>query len=294
MFENLDAGGAAHKYEAIKQVAGEYTTSELCKLFGVSRSGYYAYLKRQQADRDKPVKDLIKVVYKKYDGKYGYRQTQLFLLRDHGVWVNHKKVLRLMQEMKLRSRIRRKYRGHYASTEGGRVAENVMQRNFKADAPNRKWVTDVTQYRVADTWLYLSAIKDLFNNEIVAYHIGVRNDNQLVLRTFEKAFKKTKDVTGLIVHSDQGFQYTSYAYHDMLSKVGAQISMSRRGNCYDNASMESFFSHLKTEGLYPYDIRSVDEAQRRIEEYIQFYNQSRPQRKLKRLTPVEFRRQLSV
>ncbi len=251
-------------------------------------------MKRQQADRDKPVKDLIKVVYKKYDGKYGYRQTQLFLLRDHGVWVNHKKVLRLMQEMKLRSRIRRKYRGHYASTEGGRVAENVMQRNFKADAPNRKWVTDVTQYRVADTWLYLSAIKDLFNNEIVAYHIGVRNDNQLVLRTFEKAFKKTKDVTGLIVHSDQGFQYTSYAYHDMLPKVGAQISMSRRGNCYDNASMESFFSHLKTEGLYPYDIRSVDEAQRRIEEYIQFYNQSRPQRKLKRLTPVEFRRQLSV
>ncbi|WP_338463494.1 IS3 family transposase [Brevibacillus borstelensis] len=170
----------------------------------------------------------------------------------------------------------------------------TMQRNFKADAPNRKWVTDVTQYRVADTWLYLSAIKDLFNNEIVAYHIGVRNDNQLVLRTFEKAFKKTKDVTGLIVHSDQGFQYTSYAYHDMLPKVGAQISLSRRGNCYDNASMESFFSHLKTEGLYPYDIRSVDEAQRRIEEYIQFYNQSRPQRKLKRLTPVEFRRQLSV
>jgi transposase InsO family protein len=294
VFENLDAGGATHKYEAIKKVAGEYTISELCKLFGVSRSGYYAYLKRQQINRDKHLKDLIRTVYKKYDGKYGYRQTQLFLLQDHGVWVNHKKVLRLMQEMKLRSRIRRKYRGYFASTEGGRVAENVLQRNFKADAPNQKWVTDVTQYRVADTWLYLSAIKDLFNNEIVAYHVGVRNDNQLVLRTFEKAFEKTKDVTGLIVHSDQGFQYTSYAYHDMLPKVGAQISMSRRGNCYDNASMESFFSHLKTEGLYPYDIRSLDEAQRRIEEYIQFYNQSRPQRKLKRLTPVEFRRQLSA
>lgn len=294
MFGNLDAGGAAHKYATIKQVAGEYTISELCKLFRVSRSGYYAYLKRQETDRDKSVKDSILAVYRKYDGKYGYRQTQLFLLQDYGVWVNHKKVLRLMQEMGLRSRIRRKYRGHYVSSVGRRVAENALQRDFTACAPNQKWVTDVTQYRVVDTWLYLSAIKDLFNNEIVAYHMGVRNDNELVLRTFEKAFEKTKDVTGLIVHSDQGFQYTSYAYHDMLPKVGAQISMSRRGNCYDNASMESFFSHLKTEGLYPYDIRSLDEAQRRIDEYIQFYNQCRPQRKLKRLTPVEFRRQLSA
>ncbi|WP_255654199.1 IS3 family transposase [Brevibacillus sp. DP1.3A] len=266
--------------------------SELCKLFGVSRSGYYAYLKRQGIDRDKSMKDLVQAVYKKYHGKYGYRQIQLFLLQDHGVWVNHKKVLRLMQEMGLRSRIRRKYRYHLASSVGGRVAQNILQRNFKADVPNQKWVTDVTQYRVSDTWLYLSAIKDLFNNEIVAYHMDVRNDNQLVLRTFEKAFEKTKDVTGLIVHSDQGFQYTSYAYHDMLPKVGAQISMSRRGNCYDNASMESFFSHLKTEGLYPYDIRSIDEAQRRIEKYIDFYNKNRPQRKLKKLTPVEFRRQL--
>jgi len=115
----------------------------------------------------------------------------------------------------------------------------------------------------------------------VAYHMDLRNDNQLVLQTFKKAFEKQKDVTGLIVHSDQGFQYTSHAYHDMLPKVGAQISMSRRGNCHDNASMESFFSHLKTEGLYLYDIRSIEEAQRRFESYITFYNHSRPQRKLK-------------
>ncbi|MEV2663374.1 IS3 family transposase, partial [Paenibacillus larvae] len=213
-------------------------------------------------------------------------QTQLFLLQDHGVWINHKKVLRLMQEMGLRSRIRRKHRCNYSSSIGGRVAENMLQRDFTADALHQKWVTDVTQYRVADTWLYVSAIKDLYNNEIVAYHMSLRNDNQLVLQTFTKAFETAKDVTGLIVHSDQGFQYTSYPYHDMLRKVGAQISMSRRGNCYENASMESFFSHLKTEGLYLYDIRSLDEAQRRIEEYIHFYNQSRPQRKLNKLTPV--------
>jgi transposase InsO family protein len=112
------------------------------------------------------------------------------------------------------------------------------------------------------------------------------------LQTFAKAFEKEKDVTGLVVHSDQGFQYTSHDYHDMLSKVGARISMSRRGNCYDNASMESFFSHLKTEGLYPYDIRSIEEAQSRIEAYIHFYNHHRPQRKLNKLAPVQYRCQL--
>ena len=199
-----------------------------------------------------------------------------------------------MQEMGLRSRIRRKHRCNYSSSVGGRVAENILQRDFDADAPNRKWVTDITQYRVRDTWLYVSAIKDLYNGEIVAYHTSFHNDKQLVLQTFKNAFEKTKDVTGLIVHSDQGSQYTSYDYHDMLQKVGAQTSMSRRGNCYDNASMESFFSFLKTEALYPYDIRSVDEAQRRIEEYIQFYNHNRPQRKLNKLTPVEYRRQLAA
>ncbi len=174
------------------------------------------------------------------------------------------------------------------------MSENLLKRDFTAEKPNQKWVTDVTQYRVGERWLYLSAVKDLFNNEIVAYQLSQRNDNELVLRTFAKAFAKQKDVTGLVVHSDQGFQYTSYAYHDMLPKVGAQISMSRRGNCLDNASMESFFSHLKTEGLYPYDIRNLTEAQRRIEKYIRFYNRERPQRKLKKLTPVEYRRQFAA
>jgi len=265
--------------------------SALCKIFGVSRSGYYAYLKRKNQDRDQTDKILVQKVYDQYNGVYGYRQIQLFLLQDHGVWMNHKKVLRLMQTLGIRSRIRRKHRCNYSSSTEGRVAKNLLKRDFKAERANQKWVTDVTQFRVGESWIYLSAVKDLFNNEIVAYQMSLRNDNRLVLQTFENAFNKTKDVTGLIVHSDQGFQYTSYAYHDMLPKVGARISMSRRGNCYDNASMESFFSHLKTEGLYPYDIRNMDEAQRRIEAYIHFYNQHRPQRKLNKLPPVEFRKQ---
>ena len=119
------------------------------------------------------------------------------------------------------------------------------------------------------------------------------NDNDLVIQTFLKAFEKHKDVTGLFVHSDQGFQYTSSTYHNM-PKVGAQISMSRRGNCHDNALMERFFSHLKTEALFPYDIRTVDEAQRRIEEFIHFYNNDRPQRKLNKLTLIRYRCQLAA
>lgn len=235
---------------------------------------------------------MVRDTYERYHGVYGYRQVQLFVLQDHGVWMNHKKVLRLMQEMGLRSRMRRRYRHSSVSTVSSRVAENLLQRQFQADAPNQKWVTDVTQFRVGDTWLYLSAIKDLCQNEIVAHHISLRNDKELVLQTFSKAFEKEQNVTGLVVHSDQGFQYTSHDYHDMLQKVGARISMSRRGNCYDNASMESFFSHLKTEALYPYHIRTLDEAQRRIEEFIHFYNNNRPQRKLNKLAPVVYRRQL--
>ncbi|MFD1268848.1 transposase [Paenibacillus motobuensis] len=132
-----------------------------------------------------------------------------------------------------------------------------------AEVPDRKWVTDITQYAVGDTWLYLSAIKDLCTKVIVAYQMSFRN-------------------------------YTSHAYHDMLPQVGAKISMSRRGNCFDNAAMESFFSHLKTEALYPYDIRNMDEAQRRIVEFIRFYNEERIQLKLKKLTPVEYRRQFTA
>jgi len=279
------------RYISVEKAAKEYPVSALCKIFGVSRSGYYAYLKRKNQDRDQTDKILVQKVYDQYNGVYGYRQIQLFLLQDHGVWMNHKKVLRLMQTLGIRSRIRRKHRCNYSSSTEGRVAKNLLKRDFKAERANQKWVTDVTQFRVGESWIYLSAVKDLFNNEIVAYQMSLRNDNRLVLQTFENAFNKTKDVTGLIVHSDQGFQYTSYAYHDMLPKVGARISMSRRGNCYDNASMESFFSHLKTEGLYPYDIRNMDEAQRRIEAYIHFYNQHRPQRKLNKLPPVEFRKQ---
>lgn len=183
-----------------------------------SRSGDYVYLKRKKNDRDVEAVRLIRKVYHRYEGKYGYRQLQLFLWQDDGVWMNHKKVLRLMQKLGLQASIRRKRRFNMKDKVAERVAENLLKRDFTADKPNQKWVTDVTQYRVGERWLYLSAVKDLFNNEIIAYQLSERNDNELVLQTFTKAFAKQKDVTGLVVNSDQGFQYTSHAYHDMLPK----------------------------------------------------------------------------
>jgi len=292
---NLESGGVRDKYWVIDELKHKQTVKELCGYLGVNKSGYYAYLKRKDKHPDEELKRKIKAIYEQRDKTVGYRRVQDELYRQYQIVVNHKKVLRLMQELRIKSIIRRKYihrTSHEVAVSDGRIAENLLNRNFNADKPNQKWVTDITQYRVLDEKIYLSAIKDLWNNEIVGYHISKRNDNPLVLETFRITFETHKDVTGLIVHSDQGCQYTSHAYHDMLPQVGAQISMSRRGNCYDNASMESFFSHLKVEALYPYHIRSIDEAQRRIEAYIRFYNEDRSQRKLNKLTPVEYRNQL--
>lgn len=295
MFGNLDAGGVRKKYRIVETLSSTYTVTEICNALGVSRSGYYKYLSTRKQNKDKALKEQIDSIYKQRRGIYGYRRIQAELFRQYGCKVNHKKVLRLMQNLGIKAIIRRK-RSYITTSQSivseGRVADNLLNRDFVAQKPNKKWVTDVTQYRIGDERIFLSAIKDLCTLEIVAYHISSRNDNALVLETFKKAFEKQKDVTGLIVHSDQGYQYTSHAYHDMLPTVGAQISMSRRGNCLDNASIESFFSHLKTEALYPYSIRDIQDAQRRIEDYIHFYNEERLQLKLKKLTPSEFRRQL--
>ncbi|MGE6227269.1 IS3 family transposase [Paenibacillus chitinolyticus] len=283
------------KYAIIEEASKLYPVVHLCKLLGVWRSAYYRYLVRKKLDPDGKVTGQIQSIYIQRERKYGYRRITAELKRLYNVTVNHKKVQRLMRELGIRSVIRAKrpyFSAQQAMKTDGRIAPNLLNRDFTASRPNEKRVTDITQYHVGDRRIYLSATKDLCGNDIIAYHISPRNDNQLVLDTFNKAFEQHKDVTGLIIHSDQGFQYTSHAYHDMLPTVGAKISMSRRGNCLDNAAMESFFSHLKAEALYPYDIRSIEEAQQRIEDFIEFYNEERIQLRLNKLTPLEYRSQL--
>jgi len=294
---DFETGGKTTAYQVIDELRSKHKVHDLCKQLRVSRSGYYRYLQRtNRLHRDNELREIIRNIYRDRKGVYGYRRIQAEIERRYGRTVNHKRVLRIMQEIGLKAIIRRKrwINNQYVSPTGCRVAENLLDRHFHSDQPNQKWVTDVTYIILGSQRIFLSVIMDLFNNEIVSFHIGQRNDNELVLETVRKALEKEKDVTGVILHSDRGFQYTSYEYHDMLQKVGARISMSRPGNCFDNACIESFFSHLKAETLYPYDIRDINEAQRRIEEYIPFYNEERIQIKLKKLTPVEYRRQLAA
>jgi transposase InsO family protein len=184
---------------------------------GVSRSGYYRYLSRKNGpDKDEELEEKIRYIYQLRNKTYGYRRIQAELLRLYGLRVNHKKVLRIMQKLGIQAVIRRKrfYQNQYRTPMGVRIAEILLNRHFHADAPNQKWVTDVTWIPAGGQTLFLSVIMDLFNNEIVAFHMSSRNDNELVLSTVRKAVEKRGDVSGTILHSDRGFQYTSHDYHN--------------------------------------------------------------------------------
>ncbi|MBB5325722.1 transposase InsO family protein [Anoxybacillus tepidamans] len=200
--------------------------------------------------------------------------------------MNHKRVRRLMRELGIRSVIRKKrpFYGHRGSV----VFPNVLNREFYAENPYQKLVTDITYVRVGDTFAYLSVVLDLYNNEIVAWELSNRNDLPLVINTLNQLNGKLLDKNALL-HSDQGFQYTTKSYENHLKELQIQGSHSRKGNCYDNACIESFFSHLKTEKLYLVRPKTIEQAYQAIQEYIHFYNHSRFQEKLNGLSPIEYR-----
>lgn len=294
MDPNYKRGGVKKKYQVIEALREMYSVRDLCEVLHVSRSGFYRYLQRKQKPRDEKLRQTISKMFQQFKGIYGYRRIQMELERQYAWNVNHKRVLRVMQELGLQARIRKKY-NHIRSSRPGidKVADNVLNREFTAYKPNEKWVTDISFIRLGNQWGYLSVLLDLFNNEVIAYHFSLRNDTDLVLQTLKKARKKRKDATGVILHSDRGYQYTSNSYHDMLARFGWTPSMSRKGNCFDNACVESFFSHLKSEAIYPYHISTFAQAQKRIQQYIRFYNEKRAQLKLNKLTPVEYRCQFT-
>lgn len=222
----------------------------------------------------------------------GYRRLQTVLLRRTGQKVNHKRVYRLMRELNIKSIIRRpRYPNRIRNNqlENNTKIENILKRNFKADKPIQKLVTDITYLIFGNQRLYLSVIQDLFNNEIIGYQIGRHNDIQLVTNTITDVIDKKKDVTGTIIHSDQGYQYTSKEYNKLLKQYGIIQSMSRKGNCLDNAAIESFFSHFKCEAFYPSKVQTIEEAISVVEEYIYFYNNERYQKRLDQMAPVEYR-----
>ena len=274
------------KYLVIYRHKEKYTISEMCRFFDVSRSGYYDYVKRMdQPDRDLTLAEQIRICQNEAKQTYGYRRVQIWLDRQ-GIHRNPKTVLRVMQKYNLLSVVRRKRYQHYGDCF--HRYSNLLNRNFHADRPNQKWVTDISYIKTGQGFLYLSIIRDLYDNSIVAYKTGTQQNIHLVLSTIRAARKKENVTAELQLHSDQGFQYTSNQYFKLTQSYGITPSMSRRGNPYDNALAENFFSILKTECIYRSKLRTYEEARLMISEYIHFYNYQRIQLKTK-LTPMEYR-----
>lgn len=219
---------------------------------------------------------------------YGCPRLQIALKKE-GFHVNHKRVYRLMKELNIRSVIRKKRR--FFGRKASIIQPNRLNRVFKTNKPNRLYVTDITYLDLGDRFYYLSAIQDLFNNEIVAWELSKRNDLKLVSDTVKK-LATTREVQGAILHSDQGFQYTSKTYNNQIKTFGIIGSHSRKGNCLDNACIESFFSHVKTENMYFSGCKTENDLYRAIEDYIWFYNHERFQKKLNQCAPIEYRNTL--
>ena len=262
---------------------------ELLKLTEIPRSTFYYHLKNlKKEDKYKVEKDEIQSIFHENKGRYGYRRITLEM-RNRGYIINHKTVLRLMKLMGLQSIQRPKRR--YNSYQGtiGKIADNLLKRDFKADKPNQKWATDVTEFKVNNDKLYLSPIVDLFNGEVVSYNISESPNFHQIEDMLDKAFKRIGDNTNLILHSDQGWQYQMEKYQNRLAEKGIIQSMSRKGNCLDNACAENFFGLLKTEFFYDNKFESITQFRAELINYINYYNNERIKLRLKGKSPIQYR-----
>lgn len=278
---------AKAKYAVIYRHREKYPISRMCRFFGVSRSGYYGYIhKINRPDSNQAIIDRIAQQQKRCKNTYGYRRMQLWL-DNNGCHKNPKTILRLMKSHGLLSEIRRRRQWKQLGQQIHRY-ENLLNRDFHAERPNSKWVTDISYIHTEQGVLYLSMIRDLYDNRIVAYKTATSQTVNLVLDTIRLALKKEKVAGELQLHSDQGFQYTSHGYFKLTQSYGITPSMSRRGNPYDNAMAENFFSILKTECIYRQKLKTFQQANNLIDEYIHFYNYERLQTKTG-LAPLSLR-----
>ena len=279
---------ASVKYIIIYRRKDKYSISEMCRFLSVSRSGYYDFVKRMDIpSKDLPLAEKIRECQDRCGKTYGYRRVHIWLERN-GIHHNPKTILRVMQKYSLLSVVRRKKYRNYG--EHLHRYPNLLNRDFHADRPNQKWVTDISYIKTAQGTLYLSVIRDLFDNSIVSYKTGTNQNINLVLSTIRAAKRKEKVTAEVQLHSDQGFQYTSHSYFKLTQSYDIIPSMSRKGNPYDNALAGNFFSILKTECIYRTKLKTYEEAKSLIDEYIYFYNHERLQLKTK-LTPLEKRNQ---
>lgn len=279
------------KFGVIYRYRDKYPIQDLCKLLGVSRSGYYKWQARQgQPDRDGPLAKQIMQCQEKSHKTYGYRRVKLWLLREAGLVIDHKAVLRITRKYGLQATPRKKRFRHY-DLDTYHHYENLLQRDFQATRPNEKWVTDISYIPTGKGFLYLSVIKDLYDRSIVGYRYARQMPAKLVLDTIHDAVANShrdRGDGGLILHSDNGFQYASIPYHNVTQAYGITPSMSAVGCPYDNACAESFFSLLKNECIYQLKPRTIQAAAELVDEYIHFYNFERIQLATK-MTPMEMR-----
>ena len=264
------------KYKMIMQLELKYSVVLLCKIAGLSTSSYYDY-KKKPLSKNEAIDELILAIYNKSNKRAGYRMVKYILRNECELIVNHKKVYRIMKKLGIRSIIRKKRK---ISKEKAYVKEDLLKRDFAALEPGKKYVTDITYIPTSRKTIYLCTIIDLFNNEPVSWTVSDQQDKALSLDTLAKLAKKT-NLTGSIIHSDRGVQYTCKKYVSTLKELMVQQSMSRKGNCWDNACAESFFSHFKAETIriMKNKIRSVKDVIQMTEEYMDYYIHYRPSEK---------------
>ncbi len=266
----------------------QYDLNLLLNRTNMARSSFYYYQKQSKApDKYEVIKQWIKLVYHKHKGRYGYRRIT-DELNNEGVIINHKTVLKLMKSLGLKSVIRiKKYKSYKG--EQGKITPNILERNFRATQPNQKWATDITEFNVSGKKLYLSPIIDLFNQEIISYELTERPVFNQVTQMLKKAFKTIPNNTYLILHSDQGWQYQMKQYQYLLKQKGITQSMSRKGNCLDNAIIENFFGTLKSELFYSMKFKDINHLKSEIKEYINYYNNERIKSNLNKMSPIQYR-----
>ena len=274
----------------IQELRQEYDLATLLEIAQLAKATYYYHRRKQESvDKYAQAKAEIQAIFHDNKGRYGYRRIT-DELRNREFRLNHKTVQRLMKELGLVCRVRmKKYRSYKG--EVGKIADNELNREFRAEKPNQKWVTDVTQFRLFGQKLYLSPILDLCSGDIVSYTISGSPNLEMVTSMLEQAFRELPDNTGLILHSDQGWHYQHKQYRQMLAEKGIKQSMSRKGNCYDNSVMENFFGHLKSELLYLQEFDSLEHFKAELIDYIDYYNNRRIKARLKGLPPALHRQQ---
>jgi putative transposase len=279
------------KYDRIEAMRQDYPIAVLCRVFELGASSYYAWRRRPESPRARENARLeveIAAAHERTRRTYGRERLQADLL-DHGVPVGLHRIRRIRTKLGLRCKQKRKFRNTTDSKHDLPVAPNLLERNFEMSTPNQAWVSDITYVWTDEGWLYLAGIKDLFNGELVGYAMSERMTRTLVMQALFGAVALKRPPAGLILHSDRGSQYCSHDYRDLAKQFGMTMSMSRKGDCYDNAPMESFWGSLKNELVHHHRFTTRADARQAITEYIEiFYNRQRKQARLGYLSPAAF------